>query len=80
ALYAEHVGALQARYEEACARFGFDALGGLLAGFVASWLGAGHTLLVEGGALLLFVVFLFTRRQRLLAQVAEARGDSSHGH
>lgn len=62
------------------ARFGFDALGGLLAGFVASSLGAGHTLLVEGGALLLFVVFLFTRRQRLLAQVTEAHGDSSHGH
>jgi len=62
------------------ARFGFDALGGLLAGFVASWLGVGHTLLLEGGALLLFVVFLFTRRQRLLAQVAEAHGDSSHGH
>ena len=62
------------------ARFGFDALGGLLAGFVASWLGAGHTLLLEGGALLLFVVFLFTRRQSLLAQVAKAHGDSSHGH
>lgn len=62
------------------ARFGFDALGGLLAGFVASWLGAGPTLLVEGGVLLLFVVFLFSRRQRLLAQVAAAHGDSSHGH
>lgn len=62
------------------ARFGFDALGGLLAGFVASWLGAGHTLLVEGGVLLLFVAFLFSRRQRLLAQVADAHGDSSHGH
>jgi hypothetical protein len=30
--------------------------------------------------LLLFVVFLFTQRQPLLAQIAKAHGDSSHGH
>ena len=61
------------------ARFGFDALGGLLAGFVASWLGAGRTLLIEGGVLLFFVVFIFSRRQRLLAQVAAAHRDTAHG-
>jgi MFS family permease len=53
------------------ARFGFDALGGLLAGFVATALGAGHTLLLEGGVLLLFIVFLLSRRSRLLVCVAE---------
>ena len=57
------------------ARFGFDALGGLLAGFLASVLGAGHTLLVEGSVLLIFVAFLLTRRARLLAAVIE-----SHRH
>lgn len=52
------------------ARFGFDALGGLLAGFVATYLGAGPTLLIEGGILLFFVVFLALRRQRLAEAVA----------
>ncbi len=52
------------------ARFGFDAVGGLLAGLVAAGLGAGRTLLLEGGALLIFVAFLLTRRQRLLADIA----------
>jgi len=61
------------------ARFGFDALGGLLAGFIAAGFGAGHTLLVEGGVLLVFVVFLFSRRQRLTEQVSIAQG-ASHGH
>jgi hypothetical protein len=56
------------------ARFGFDALGGLLAGFVAAAFGAGHTLLVEGSVLLGFVMFLFSRRRRLLAQVADVHG------
>jgi MFS family permease len=56
------------------ARFGFDALGGLLAGFIASYAGAGHTLMGEGVALLLFVLFLSTRRQRLLAQVGKSKG------
>lgn len=61
------------------ARFGFDALGGLLAGFIAAGFGAGHTLLAEGGVLLIFVVFLFSRRQRLAEQVSIAQG-ASHGH
>jgi MFS family permease len=53
------------------ARFGFDAPGGLLAGFVATALGAGHTLRVEGCVLLIFVAFLLTRRSRLLVEVAD---------
>lgn len=61
------------------ARFGFDALGGLLAGFVAVALGAGQTLLVEGAALTVFAIFLLTLRQRLTAQVSAAQGES-HGH
>jgi MFS family permease len=52
------------------ARFGFDALGGLLAGFLATAIGARATLLIEGGLLLAFVFFLAGRRQRLLARVA----------
>jgi len=54
------------------ARFGFDALGGLLAGLVAVSLGARHTLLAEGCLLLVFVCFLLTRRQRLQTQLAAA--------
>lgn len=61
------------------ARFGFDALGGLLAGYVAVALGAGQTLLVEGAALTIFAIFLLTLRQRLTAQVSAAHGES-HGH
>ena len=61
------------------ARFGFDALGGLLAGFLATAFGAGHALLAEGAVLLVFVVFLFSRRQRLAEQVAIAQ-ESAHGH
>lgn len=61
------------------ARFGFDALGGLLAGFVAVALGAGQTMLVEGAALTIFAIFLLTLRQRLTAQVSAAHGES-HGH
>ncbi len=53
------------------ARFGFDAIGGLLAGLLASTLGAGHTLLIEGGVLSLFTVYLLTQRARLLAGVIE---------
>ena len=55
------------------ARFGFDAVGGLLAGLVATRLGAGYTLLLEGGLLLIFLVYLGSRRQRLLAQVAKTK-------
>ena len=61
------------------ARFGFDALGGLLAGFVAVALGAGQTMLVEGAALTVFAIFLLTLRQRLTAQVSASHGES-HGH
>ena len=61
------------------ARFGFDALGGLLAGFLASAFGAGHTLLAEGAVLLVFVIFLFSRRQRLAEQVSLAQ-EQHHGH
>lgn len=55
------------------ARFGFDALGGLLAGFVASSFGAAATLLAEGSVLLLFVLVLFARRQRLREQLSAVR-------
>lgn len=58
------------------ARFGFDALGGLLAGFLASHFGAAPTLIGEGAVLLLFVVYLLGRRRRLLAQVAAAGSES----
>lgn len=51
------------------ARFGFDAVGGLIAGVVATALGAGHTLLAEGLLLLAFVAFLLTRYRRLEATV-----------
>lgn len=51
-------------------RFGFDALGGLLAGFLAALAGAGPTLIGEGVVLLGFVVFLMARRERLIAGVA----------
>jgi uncharacterized protein YndB with AHSA1/START domain len=43
------------------ARFGFDALGGLLAGFIASAIGPGRTMILEG-VVLLFVAFLASRR------------------
>jgi len=56
------------------ARFGFDALGGLFAGLLATAVGAGPSLLVEGVVLLAFVAFLLTRRRRLLALVTESHG------
>jgi len=46
-------------------RWGFDALGGLLAGFVASRIGAPRTVLVEGAVLLVGGSLLATRRRRL---------------
>lgn len=52
------------------ARFGFDALGGLIAGFVASGVGAGHTLLGEGLVLAGFAIFLLVRSGRLMTGVA----------
>lgn len=59
-------------------RFGFDALGGLLAGFLASLAGAGPTLVGEGVVLLGFVVFLMARRERLIERVARPEG-ARHG-
>lgn len=56
------------------ARFGFDALGGLFAGLLATAIGAGPSLLAEGVVLLAFVAFLLTRRRRLLALVTESHG------
>lgn len=61
------------------ARFGFDALGGLVAGLLATILGADHTLLFEGVLLLLFFVFLLTRRSRLLSAVAEGQSQLRSG-
>jgi len=52
-------------------RFGFDAIGGLCAGLLATALGAGHTLLIEGIVLLMFVIFLLTRYSRLLQAVVK---------
>jgi len=52
------------------ARFGFDALGGLIAGFVAAAIGAPHTLLLEGIALLLGAVWLARRQRRLRAEAS----------
>lgn len=51
-------------------RFGFDALGGLLAGLLATVFGAGPTLFGEGLALLLFVLFLLGHRRALAQRVA----------
>ena len=53
------------------ARFGFDAIGGLIAGFSATHFSARYTLLSEGVVLLLFVAFLLTRRVRLMATIAQ---------
>lgn len=56
-------------------RFGFDAVGGLLAGFLASAFGAGITLMLEGAVLLTFVAFLLSRRRRLLGDGGGRPGD-----
>jgi MFS family permease len=55
-------------------RFGFDALGGLIAGLAAAWLGARYTLLLEGVVLAGFVGFLLTWRHRLRAEVGSGAG------
>ena len=55
-------------------RFGFDALGGLIAGLAAAWLGARYTLLLEGLVLAGFVGFLLTWRHRLRAEVGRGAG------
>ncbi len=57
------------------ARFGFDAIGGLVAGLIATMLGAAHTLLGEGIVLMLFIFFLLARRTRLLNAVGGHHND-----
>lgn len=59
------------------ARFGFDALGGLIAGLLATALGAGVTLALEGGVLLGFVLFLLSRR-RALRQAIDRHDPAAH--
>lgn len=59
-------------------RFGFDAIGGLLAGLLAARIGAPLTLALEGAVLLLFCFWLLSRRQVLREQVRDdldARAD-----
>jgi hypothetical protein len=48
-------------------RFGFDAIGGLLAGLVAGALGVRSTLTLEGAALALLAAGILARRHRLAA-------------
>ena len=55
-------------------RFGFDALGGLVAGLAAAWLGARYTLVLEGAVLAGFVGLLLTWRHRLRAEVVAGHG------
>ncbi|HJW25958.1 MAG TPA: MFS transporter [Rhodocyclaceae bacterium] len=61
------------------ARFGFDALGGLLAGLAAAVFGAGPTLAAEGVALLAFA-FVLAGRRRLLAGQISAVQATGPGH
>ena len=51
-------------------RFGFDALGGLIAGVLATRFGAVWTIAIEGAVLLVFGVFLVLRRNRLISDFA----------
>ena len=51
------------------ARFGFDAIGGLVAGLVATVLSARHTMLMEGALLVVFLGFVLPRRSRLLVAI-----------
>lgn len=48
-------------------RFGFDAIGGLIAGVVAAALGVRSTLTLEGAALALCAAWILARRHRLAA-------------
>jgi len=54
------------------ARFGFDAIGGLIAGVLAASFGASRTLMLEGGLLLLFMLFLQARKARLRERIVQA--------
>lgn len=53
-------------------RFGFDALGGLVAGFLAAQFGPRITMAIDGVALLGFALFLLLARRRLEGQVDAA--------
>ncbi len=54
------------------ARFGFDALGGLAAGFVAAQVGPRMTMMINGAGLLCCAVVLLLSRRRLSAQIDAA--------
>ena len=60
-------------------RFGFDAIGGLLAGLLAARIGAPLTLALEGGVLLLFCIWLLAQR-RVLRQQVRADLQEQAGH
>ena len=60
-------------------RFGFDAIGGLLAGLLAARIGAPLTLVLEGGVLLVFCIWLLGRR-RVLRQQVHADLQEQAGH
>lgn len=51
-------------------RFGFDAIGGLLAGLLATEVGAPRTLLIESAVLSIFAVAAFRLRRRLREAIA----------
>jgi MFS family permease len=53
------------------ARFGFDAIGGLVAGVIAAALGASLTLMIEAAVLTAFLIFLFSRRARLREKILQ---------
>lgn len=52
-------------------RFGFDALGGLIAGALAARFGAGPTLLAEAVVLAVAIGYLVTLRRRMVGDVKE---------
>ena len=52
-------------------RFGFDAIGGLLAGLLAAQIGVQQAMLIEGVVLALFVVWAFRIRGRLRDEVVQ---------
>lgn len=54
------------------ARFGFDAFGGLVAGFVAERFGADPTLLAEGVLLAFATLWILGRRRQLVKAVEES--------
>jgi MFS family permease len=53
-------------------RFGFDALGGLLAGAIAARFSPGATLLGEAAVLAVAISYLWTLRRRMVGDVREA--------